>query len=234
MSRWPGPGPGGRRARERPGALAVLRVVRAALSPTTALAVLAASSPGGVPEPLAAQEGSSGPEVVADEFQRAFESMVWRAAALRMHPDALDRFHEVVTMLVETDARNEVPDRLLGGVGREAYPDLGAPEVFDRVMSSLLEETPGLMHALVTRRHHVVGSVREGADTVHVVYRVLPRLQGSAPEMKVMTLARAGGAGGPWRVLRSDELDVVRAALRGIPVGIPAPPPPPPDTGGVG
>jgi hypothetical protein len=170
---------------------------------------------------------------VADEFQRAFESMVWRAAAVRMHPDALDRFHEVVTMLVATDASTEVPERLLGGVDRGGYEELRAPEVFERVMTSLLQETPGLMHALVTRRHAVLGSVAEGADTVHVVYRVLPRLQGSAPEMKVMTLARAGGAGGPWRVLGSDELDVVRAALRGIPVGIPAPPPPP-DTGGVG
>lgn len=163
------------------------------------------------------------PETVADEFLRGFESMAWAATAQRIHPDALDVFRETVTMLVQTDAAGDIPERLLEGLGADEYGGLGRREVFARVMRSLMGEAPGLMNALVTRRHEVVGSVAEGPDRAHVVYRVHPMgVSGAEPEVKVMTL---GLAGERWAVLRSDELDVVRAALRGLPVSRPPPPP---------
>lgn len=180
--------------------------------------VVAASLQGALP--VLAQTPPS-PSAVADELLRSFESMAWRAGAQRLHPEALGIFHESVNILVRTDATGQVLARLLDGASAEAYPDLPAEEVFHRVMTALMTETPGLANALVTRRHEIIGEVAEGSGTTHVVYRVRTTLSGEEPVVKVMTLGRTDGG---WKVLRVDELDAVRTALRGIPMGGPAPP----------
>jgi hypothetical protein len=64
------------------------------------------------------------------------------------------------------------------------------------------------------RDDEVLGHVAEGETAAHVVYRTTARLSGAVPETKVMQLAR-GPAG--WRVVWSDELEVLDAALRGVP-----------------
>src|SRR5690606_9148977 len=107
------------------------------------------------------------------------------------------------------------------------FAALDAPQVFTRAIRNTIGDMPGLAHAFYDRDDAVLGAVSEGPDTAHVVYRTTARLTGSVPEVKVMQLARTPEG---WRVLWSDELEVLDAALRGIAVGVPPVPPggPPP------
>ena len=82
-----------------------------------------------------------------------------------------------------------------------------------RAIGHLIDDMPGLMHSLYDRDDDVIGNVDEGPDDAHAVYRTTARLSGAIPEVKVMQLQR--GPGG-WRVLWSDELEVLDAALRGV------------------
>ncbi len=130
-----------------------------------------------------------------------------------MHAGTLDRFKTTARMLAAADASGEV-SRYLVGTDSSGLSGLGAAEVFDRVIGTMIGDMPGLMHSLYDRDDEVLGHVAEGQDTAHVVYRTMARMSGAVPEVEVMQLVRAPSAG--WRVLWSDELEVLEAALRGV------------------
>ena len=156
-------------------------------------------------------ELTASPDSAAALFIRSVRSMRWSAAAQFMDPEPLGLFHDVVTMITEPDASGDLLDYLTG-TDRAAYGALDAPEVFDRALTTLTGDMPGLTYSLQDRDDEFLGHVAEGADSAHVVYRTQSRLSGALPEVKVMQMRR-GPAG--WRVLWSDELDVLETALRG-------------------
>jgi hypothetical protein len=55
-----------------------------------------------------------------------------------------------------------------------------------RAIGAMIDDMPGLMHALYDRDDEVLGAVGEGADSAHVVYPTLARIGGAVPEVKVM------------------------------------------------
>lgn len=162
------------------------------------------------------------PEESATLFLRSVRAIRWSAATQFLHPATLGRFHELVTFMVEADSSGAVA-AFLTGAGPSEYPSLTAAQVFDRAIGAMIDDMPGLMHALYDRDDEVLGHVGETADTAHVVYRTTARLSGAVPEVKVMQLARTPGG---WRVTWSDELEVLDAALRGVARSRRPPPPP--------
>mgnify|MGYP006278323025 CR=1 FL=1 len=177
---------------------------------------------------------SLGPDSLAAEFQAALRGMGWRAAAARLHPEALGSFHHRITLLAEMDTTGGPMDKLYPQGGLSVYHQKSREEIFLRVMEILMEDAPGLIHALVVREVEVVGHVPEG-DLAHVVYRSTADLSGAQPELRLMTLKRHGQA---WRVLRAQEVEVLVEAFRGITRKIRPPPGGwpggvPPDTGRV-
>lgn len=156
-------------------------------------------------------ELTASPDSAAALFIRSVRSMRWSAAAQFMDPEPLGLFHDVVTMITEPDASGDLLDYLTG-TDRAAYGTLDAPEVFDRALTTLTGDMPGLTYSLQDRDDEFLGHVMEAPDSAHVVYRTQSRLSGALPEVKVMQMRR-GPAG--WRVLWSDELDVLETALRG-------------------
>jgi hypothetical protein len=156
-------------------------------------------------------ELTASPDSAAVLFIRSVRSMRWSAAAQFMDPEPLGLFHDVVTMITEPDASGDLLDYLTG-TDPAAYGALDAPEVFDRALTTLMGDMPGLTYSLQDRDDEFLGHVMEGADSAHVVYRTESRLSGALPEVKVMQMRR-GPEG--WRVLWSDELDVLETALRG-------------------
>jgi hypothetical protein len=66
---------------------------------------------------------------------------------------------------------------------------------------------------LVDRDVEIIGAVEEPPDLAHAVYRNMDRIGGAVPEIRVMTLKRSGG---DWLVLETEELDLIREALRGV------------------
>jgi hypothetical protein len=141
-----------------------------------------------------------------------------------------------MTLMVEMDTTRAPLGKLYPRGGLKAYHQKSAEEVFLRVMEVLSEDAPGLVHALVVRDVEVIGHVPEGQDLAHVVYRSTADLSGAVPELRLMTVKRDGLR---WRVLSSQELDILVEAFRGI--SRKRSPPPggwpggvPPDTAGGG
>lgn len=189
------------------GPLGFCLVVALLMGGVTSLAV--------APPPLTAQtldEVTATPDSTAALFLRSLRAIRWDTAARLIHDDTLERFKTSTRMMAAADASGEVSAYLVGA-DSTALPDLTAAEVFERAVGAVIDDMPGLMHSIYDRDDEVLGHVREGADTAHVVYRTTARLSGAVPEVKVMQLARAGNEG--WRVRWSDELEILEAALRG-------------------
>lgn len=160
-------------------------------------------------------EVTATPERTAELFLRSVRAIRWSAAAQFMHPRTVARFHDVVTMLSDADTTGDVR-RYLTGTDSAGYRALEPEVVFDRAVGTMIDSLPGLMHAIFDHDDQVIGHVLESPDSAHVVYRTLARISGAVPEVKVMQLERTAGG---WRVLWSDELEVLETALRGVPRG---------------
>lgn len=152
------------------------------------------------------------PESTADVFLRSIRAIRWGTTAQVLHPKTLDRFRILVGMIAEADTTGTVR-QFLTGTDAGGFESLGGAEVFSRAIGAMIDDMPGLMHAFYDHDDNVLGHVMEGADTAHVVYRTLARIGGAVPEVKVMQLERLAAG---WRVLWSDELEVLDVALRGI------------------
>lgn len=153
------------------------------------------------------------PDSVATEFQTALRVMAWRAAAARMHPEGLDRFRALVDMLMEVDS-TATRAALFPELSSTEYRALDPAAVLVRVLARVAEDAPGLLHALVVRDVEIIGAVHEPPDRAYAVYRSTARLSGAEPSIRVMTLKLDGRH---WKVLETDELEVIRESLRGLP-----------------
>jgi hypothetical protein len=180
----------------------------------SALSLLAAAL-GSVTPAYAQQtlpELTATPEATADLFIRSVRAIQWSAAAQFMAEPTLERFRNTTTMIVDPDSTGE-SRRYLVQTDSLGMLQLSAAEVFSRTFDAVIAGMPGLTNAFYDRDDEVLGAVMERSDSAHVVYRTTARLSGAVPEVKVMQLAR-GAAG--WRVLWSDELAVLDAALQGV------------------
>jgi hypothetical protein len=156
-------------------------------------------------------ELTASPDSAAALFIRSVRSLRWSAAAQFMDPEPLTLYRDIVTMITEPEQAGDLLEYLTGA-DSAAYAAMDAPEVFDRALTTLTGDMPGLSYNLQDRDDEILGHVMEAPDSAHVVYRTQSRISGALPEVKVMQMRR-GPQG--WRVLWSDELDVLEAALRG-------------------
>jgi hypothetical protein len=171
-------------------------------------AVLCAAAPAFAQRPL-----PEAPDSLAAEFQLAIRVAAWQAAARRMHPEALDRIHHRIDTLVRYDTAGKVIEAIFGGMSEEEYRSLSPGDVFVHLMEAISREMRGLLHFLVIEEIDILGTVREPPELAHVVYRSTAELSGAVPEIRVMTLKRTDEG---WRVLTSQELEVIREAARGF------------------
>lgn len=192
------------------------------------LVALALAGPGAAPasaqgsaQTLAALTAS--PDSTAVLFLRSVRAIRWRAATQFIHPSTLERFRDVIGYMVDTDSTGALRREYTGTETEAAYRALEPAVAFDRAVGAMVDEMPGFMHSLFDHDDHVIGHVNEGADSAHVVYRTIERLQGAMPEVRVIQMARTSAG---WRVLWSDELEVLLAALQGIPRSRQRQPPP--------
>ncbi len=144
-------------------------------------------------------------------FLRSVRAIRWDAAAALLHPSTTGRFAMVVRLMIEPDTTGRVSEYFTGG-GPGRLREMAPAEIFETAVDRTIADMPGLMHAVFDRDDAIIGLVMEGPDSAHVVYRTLARISGAAPEVKVMTVGRTPDG---WRVMWSDELEVIEAALRG-------------------
>jgi hypothetical protein len=153
------------------------------------------------------------PESAVELFLRSVRAIRWSAAAQFMHDETLERFYTTARMMAAADTSGEVSRYLVDTDSAGLIP-MEPADVFARSIGATIDGMPGLMHSLYDRDDEVLGHVPEDDTTAHVVYRSTPRLSGAVSEVKVMQVRRADDGG--WRVLWSDELEVLDAALRGV------------------
>jgi hypothetical protein len=193
----------------------MLRCALATLLVTTT--VCPASLPGQTLRELTAT-----PESTAVHFLRSVRAIRWRIAARFMHDSTLATFRDVIGYMVDTDSTGGLRRAYAGAEDPASFRRLAPATVFERAVGRMVDEMPGFMHSLFDHDDDVLGHVTEGVGTAHVVYRTIERLQGAQPEVRVIQMARTPDG---WRVLWSDELEVLEAALRGIPRQARPPPP---------
>ncbi len=157
-------------------------------------------------------QATATPEAAAELFLRSIRLIRWNTAAQFMHPETLNRFHQTVTMIADADSSGAVR-AYFTQTDSAAYAALDHATVFDRAVGTMIDDMPGLMHAIYDRDDEVIGRVIEESGEAHVVYRTMARISGAVSEVKVMQLERVEHG---WRVYWSDELEVLDTALRGV------------------
>ncbi len=167
--------------------------------------------------PIQAQ--SDDPAATAEAFLRAVRAIRWDAASTLLAEQTLRRFAETVSMIVEADTSGEMAEYLTDSPPR-AVGTIDHASLFARSIGAVIDDMPGLMHSIYDRDDEIIGAVHEDGDRAHVVYRTTARISGAVPEVKVMQLGL--GLDG-WRVVWSDELEVLDAALRGVTRRYPGP-----------
>ena len=155
---------------------------------------------------------TASPEQTAELYLRSVRAIRWSALAQFLHDDAVARFRLIVTQISDPDSSGEIRSYLVQ-TDSLGLLELASDEVFARSIGVVIDDMPGLMHALYDRDDDVIGAVTESPDAAHVVYRTTARISGAVPEVKVMQLGRTDAG---WRVSWSDELEVLQEALRGV------------------
>ena len=192
-------------------------VIRATTIGVFALVVLTRAVPAhGQSEPRIPPTSVAEVTRTADEtatlFLRSVRAIRWDATAQFMHESTLERFRFTVAAIANGSEGGEL-GRYLVQTDSAGLAALSPAEVFDRAIGAVIDDMPGLMHALYDRGDEVIGSVAEDGGHAHAVYRTTARISGAVPEVKVMQLASTPSG---WRVVWSDELEVIQAALQGV------------------
>lgn len=155
------------------------------------------------------------PEQVARHLWDAVQAQDWGRAAGLMHPLALRQLREVLNPLILLDGveADSARQTLFGSVSRDVAQAASDSAVYANLMrfgSSVKAALPGAMEPT---HYQYLGTLREGADTAHVVGRVSLILEGRpAGWIQVTSLMRSGST---WRGLLEPNWSQMAWALRG-------------------
>ena len=162
-------------------------------------------APVGAVETVAAK-----PEEVAHQMLALTRAGDWTGYAELLHPEALVAFQRMFREIVAGDASHEAGKQLFGVADLAAFDALPASEVFQRMMATLTK-IPQFAAALASAEGVIVGSVAEGSDLVHVVFRLSASAESlTFSRVSAMTLRKFDGQ---WRALLSSNIEGIAAAL---------------------
>lgn len=161
------------------------------------LAVLLSAGP-------ARAQAAPTPEDAARRYFEVMRRAEWDAAAKLMHPDALEQFKSFFTTLAAADSAAPVISTFFGVKTAAELRALPAAEVYARMIRSLAAMSPETKQALTSIQAEVIGSVPEGGDAAHVVYRMNVAVSGvSVAKVQVISFRRSGDR---WLALLTGDL----------------------------
>lgn len=168
--------------------------------------------------PIAAQES---PSDVAEAFYEAIGSHRWTTATATVHPETLDLFQYRMVSMLDADPDGALSQLVFSEPDGPSVRERASSDVFASILAAIERDTPGLIAILATNEYRPVGHVPEGEDLAHVVLRVTPYTNGSAPTRTiVVTLKRHGER---WGILESGELDSLATAMTGLALSVRGP-----------
>jgi hypothetical protein len=159
----------------------------------------------------ASPQATRTPEDVTGAYLNAVKAQRWDDMAALMHPEALDEFRAMLLPIVTHTNGTALREQFFAGASVAELSALSPAEFFARFMQALTTQSPELKSLLGGAKTDLLGHVSEGADTVHVVYRMNMSVQGiELSKMDVMSLRRTANG---WRGLLSGNLRGFAAAM---------------------
>jgi hypothetical protein len=151
------------------------------------------------------------PEQVTDRFVTAMRASDWVGMASLMHQNALKEMRQLLAGVFEAPNAGQIRQQLLGVTTVQQAQALSDTAVFAALMRMTSQDTD-VAALLKTAKVQVLGHVNEGADTVHVVYRMAMTINGiPITKMDVMSLARSPAG---WRGLLKGDFSALAAGIR--------------------
>jgi hypothetical protein len=171
----------------------------------------------GLPAPAGGQQRSAPaaetPEQVTARIVSAMRTQDWTAVAALMHPAALAELRSLFDILLVSEDEGAAGARAqLFGVETVAEARaLSDTLVFSRLMEALMSQQE-LGAVLASAEVTMLGHVPEGADTVHVVYRM--SMSVSDISISMMDVASMVRYGSTWRGLLKGDMRALAAGVR--------------------
>jgi len=154
------------------------------------------------------------PEAVVGQLMGAMKANDWGRATALMHPAALHQVRILLDPILTTDgaALDTARHLLFGFDTRTVAAAASDSAVMVGLMRFGMSQQPKLPDALRSSTYQLLGVVREGPDTVHVVGRVSMTFGGSTvSQIEVTSLMRAGST---WRALMKGDWTNMASRLR--------------------
>jgi len=162
----------------------------------------------------AASASAETPVAAAERFVTAIGGLRWSDLSASIHPETLDLFRLYVTSIADADETGDFAFRVLGTRERTEVQARSSDRMFADLVSAIYDETPALLEVIATNSYTFLGHVLEGDTLAHVIVRVRPYTNGSAPtKISTVTVKRSEVG---WRVLESPELEALSTAIRGL------------------
>jgi len=177
------------------------------------LVALTARAPQGqtVQTQTAPTQNAETPEQVTERFITAMRAADWQGMAALMHPNALKEMRQLLAGVFEAPNGGPMRQQLLGVTTVQQAKALSDTAVFASLMRMTTQDAD-VAELLRTAKVQVLGHVNEGADTVHVVYRMAMTVNGiPITRMDVMSLARSPVG---WRGLLKGDVSALAAGIR--------------------
>ena len=151
------------------------------------------------------------PEQVTERFVAAMRAADWNGMASLMHQNALKEMRQLLAGVFETPNAGQMRQQLLGVTTVQQAQALSDTAVFASLMRMTTQDAD-VAELLRSAKVQVLGHVNEGADTVHVVYRMAMTINGiPITKMDVMSLARSPVG---WRGLLKGDVTALAAGIR--------------------
>jgi hypothetical protein len=151
------------------------------------------------------------PEQVTERFVAAMRAADWNGMASLMHQNALKEMRQLLSGVFEAPNGGPIRQQLLGVTTVQQAQALSDTAVFASLMRMTTQDAD-VAELLRSAKVQVLGHVNEGADTVHVVYRMAMTINGiPITKMDVMSLARSSVG---WRGLLKGDVTALAAGIR--------------------
>ena len=151
------------------------------------------------------------PEQVTERFVAAMRAADWNGMASLMHQNALKEMRQLLAGVFEAPNAGQIRQQLLGVTTVQQAQALSDTAVFASLMRMTTQDAD-VAELLRSAKVQVLGHVNEGADTVHVVYRMAMTINGiPITKMDVMSLARSPVG---WRGLLKGDVTALAAGIR--------------------
>jgi hypothetical protein len=163
--------------------------------------------------PAPAQSADDEAITVAGSYVDAMRGSDFDGMAGLMHPESLAELREIFAPVLASEAGPEIISAI-GLPPPEELSSMSDTEFFAAFMRAIVAGDSTMADALRQAQADLLGSVPEGADTVHVVYRMRMKVEDvEVSEMGVLSLARWENT---WRGLLAGDLAGLAAMFQGI------------------